>query len=131
MDPLKMYFLLKNGNNPASYVSLPEGKSFSQSCDSVTRSNLTFAYFSDGWFNHQLSNLSGSLYEEHPKGFVFLRNREVTVTPSQGNDAVEVGIVPVSEVEENWTTILGVVNWGGKGPSFLKKDIYSIFKSGS
>ena len=25
MDPLKMYFLLKNGDIPASYVSLPEG----------------------------------------------------------------------------------------------------------
>ena len=51
------------------------------------------------------------------------------MTPSQGNDAVEVGIVPVSEVEENFDhTILGVVNWGGKGPSFLKKDIYSIIQ---
>ena len=28
--------------------------------------------FQMGRFNHQLSNLSGSLYEEHPKGFVFL-----------------------------------------------------------
>ena len=41
----------------------------------------------------------------------FPSQREVTST-LQGNDAVEVGVVPVSEVEENWTTILGVVNWG-------------------
>ena len=26
MDPLKMYVLLKSGDIPASYVSLPEGK---------------------------------------------------------------------------------------------------------
>ncbi len=28
MDPLKMYFLLKIGDIPASYVSLPKGRSF-------------------------------------------------------------------------------------------------------
>ena len=28
MNPLKMYFLLKNGDIPASYVSLPVGKAF-------------------------------------------------------------------------------------------------------
>ena len=28
MDPLKMYFLLKTGDIPASYVSLPEGTHF-------------------------------------------------------------------------------------------------------
>ena len=68
--PLEDVFPIENGNNPASYVSLPEGKSFSQSCDSVIlvvvsnicyvlpylgkkKSNLTHI-FQMGWFNHQL-----------------------------------------------------------------------------
>ena len=33
MEPLKMYFLLKKGDIPASYVSLPEGPSLTWEAD--------------------------------------------------------------------------------------------------
>ena len=83
-----------------------------------TITNLTNIYFSDGLkLNHQLGNLLvGPCMRNIPEDSFSLRQRCCHLNLPEGNDAVEVGIVPVSEVEENWTMILGVVNWGGKGP---------------
>ncbi len=50
MDPLKMYFLLKIGDIPASYVSLPEGNA------GKTQMKLKLCV-STSWFNTDVQRL--------------------------------------------------------------------------